>query len=69
MNQKIEKGMYVKIVSANNLERFWVKVLQVKNNMVTGKVDNKLIHPELHKYDYGDKIKFPIDNIVDTRKV
>jgi uncharacterized protein YegJ (DUF2314 family) len=50
----IKKSDYVQI--CNGKERFWVKIVSIKDNAIIGSVNNYL---ELKRnYKYGDKVLF-----------
>ena len=54
-------GDIVKV--CDNRERFWVVVTHRKGNIITGEVNNHLIHSPLK---VGEKIRFHIDNVYDV---
>ena len=53
-------GDTVKI--ANNLERFWVKIIELNDNYILGKIDNYLTFNS--EYDYEDIVIFEKENIL-----
>lgn len=53
---KIEEGKFVKV--CNNHERFWVKVVKIDGDYITGDVSNNLFGGDEYGYDFGDKIEF-----------
>lgn len=58
-------GDVVKIIHyyGKNSERFWVKIIDIRNNMVAGVVLNYL---KLNNdYDFSDFIKFDKNNIIE----
>lgn len=57
----LKVGDIVKI--ANNLERFWVKIIELNENYVLGKIDNYLTFNKF--YDYQDIVIFEKNNILD----
>ena len=58
---KIKKGNSVKI--AISKERFWVTVVFVNNNKITGTIDNDLIFTDEHGLQFEDEIEFEKKNI------
>lgn len=50
----IEEGSIVKV--CNGFERFWTKVLVIKNDNIIAVIDNILV--DAKEYDFGDTIKF-----------
>ncbi len=52
-------------VCADNIERFWVTVTQIKGRAVTGTIDNELVIVDAR---YGDSITFDKTNIYDILK-
>jgi len=54
--------MYVKVSDGG--ERFWCKVIEIKNGIVFAVVDNHLIDD--HGFNYGDSVEFPVEFIIDT---
>ena len=54
-------GNIVKI--ANNLERFWVKIIELNNKYILGKIDNYLTFNK--EYDYQDIVIFEKENILE----
>jgi hypothetical protein len=52
-------GKLVKI--GNKLERFWVKITEISDNFILGKIDNYLTFNS--KYDYGNIILFDKKNV------
>lgn len=48
-------------VTSQHAETFWVEVKSINQNIITGKVLNKLIHK--HDYNDGDIITFNKNNI------
>ena len=50
----IEEGSIVKV--CNGFERFWTKVLVVKNDNIIAVIDNGLV--DAKEYDFGDTIEF-----------
>ena len=57
-------GNTVKI--SNNLERFWVKIIELNDNYFLGKIDNYLIFNS--EYDYEDIVIFEKENILQKLK-
>lgn len=55
--ERIKPSDWVKICVAN-LERFWVIVLSVNDEHITGTIDNHLIHTDIHELKYGDVVAF-----------
>lgn len=52
----LSKGDYVKISTGN--ERFWVKILEIDGDKITGKVDNILYNYLQHGLVFGDVVSF-----------
>ena len=52
-------GRLVKI--GNKFERFWVKITEIDNDIILGKIDNHLTFND--KYDYNNIILFGKENI------
>jgi uncharacterized protein YegJ (DUF2314 family) len=57
----INTGFIVKV--SNGQERFWVKVVKIDKDLITGIIDNNLISTE--GYDCGDTISFTTDKVYD----
>lgn len=55
---EIKKGSLVKVATGG--ERFWVKVISVNDNKITGTVNNDLVFTEL---DFEDEVKFEKKNV------
>ena len=60
----IKVGDYVKV--SNFEERFWVKVTNIKNDIISGKIDNYLLNNKL--YDINSLITLNMSNILDHIK-
>lgn len=58
----IVPGTYVQIRRAP--ERFWVEVKEVVGDMVVGRVDNDLLHSDIHGYRDNDTIRFKVNEIL-----
>lgn len=58
-------GSTVKI--ANNLERFWVKIIELNDSYILGKIDNYLTFNS--EYDYEDIVIFEKENILDIHNI
>lgn len=58
-------GDVVKIIhdDGKNSEKFWVKIVDIRNNMVAGVVLNYL--KINNNYDFSDFIKFDKNNIIE----
>jgi hypothetical protein len=61
---EINHGRSVKIGSRG--ERFWVKVVGFLDDLIIGKVDNKLCIKR--EYDYNDYVLFKEYNVLDTMR-
>ena len=57
----LKLGEKVKI--ANNLEKFWVQIIEINNNYIIGKIDNYLTYNS--EYDYQDIVIFEKENILE----
>lgn len=57
----ISTANYVKI--CDNHERFWVEVMEVDGDKITGRVDNDLVHE--HNFKCDDTIKFEKRHVMD----
>lgn len=62
MTTSLKIGNLVKI--ANNFERFWVKIVEIKDLYILGEIDNHLTFNE--SYDYKDVIIFEKCNIFEV---
>ena len=51
---------------SNNLERFWVKIFEINESYILGKIDNYLSFND--NYDYQDIVIFEKCNILDIYK-
>ena len=60
----LNRGDFVKI--SNFEERFWVEVLNVKGNKITGRVDNYIT--KKNTYNFNSIIVFNRSNILDFIK-
>jgi len=59
MNPQI--GWFVKISREN--ENFWLEVLAIEGQIVTGRVDNILA--DTHELSYNDVVEFEMSEIID----
>lgn len=57
--EDIEINYLVKI--SNGIERFWVRILDIKNDVLIGTIDNKLAY--CLNYDYKNLVMFEKNNI------
>ena len=64
IKNNIKVGDFVKV--CNFEEIFWVKVVSIKNNKITGRIDNYLLNNKL--YDINSLITLEISNILDYIK-
>lgn len=60
----IKVGDFVKV--SNFEERFWVKIISIKGNKISGKIDNYLLNNKL--YDINSLITLDMSNILDYIK-
>lgn len=59
----ITVGSIIKVATVHGSERFWVKVTEVVDGVITGIVDNDLLFTEQHGYKDGDLISFHTCNV------
>ena len=60
----IKVGDFVKV--SNFEERFWVKIISIENNKISGKIDNYLLNNKL--YDINSLVTLDMSNILDYIK-
>jgi hypothetical protein len=58
----VRVGSLVKIC-ADDLERFWVIVTDVKGDRLQGTVDNDLLHSDVHQLKSNDVVSFELRHI------
>lgn len=58
----VRVGSLVKIC-ADDVERFWVLVSDVKGDRLQGSVDNDLLHSEVHQLKSDDVVSFELRHI------
>ena len=59
----IKKGDFIKVCVKT--ERFWVKVEEVKGDIIQGFVDNDLVFSSEHELFYGDLVELEKKNVYD----
>ncbi|PRC93501.1 hypothetical protein [Solimicrobium silvestre] len=59
---EVRVGSLVKIC-ADDIERFWVKVTDVKGDRLQGTVDNNLLHSDAHQLKSDDVVSFELRHI------
>lgn len=62
--ENINVGDFVKV--SNFEERFWVKIISIENNKISGKIDNYLLNNKL--YDINSLVTLDMSNILDYIK-
>lgn len=48
---------------ATERERFWITVTAIENDIITGTIENNLVHSDRHDFHYGDEIKVNMNNV------
>ncbi len=58
---EIKEGSLLKVATGG--ERFWVLVISVKGNKITGTVNNDLVFTKDHGLRYEDRVEFEKKNV------
>ena len=65
--EDIKTGDFVKISRGG--ERFWVTLNNIVDDVCSGIIDNDLVNTTDHGLNFGDKVHFPRNHILDVMKV